>query len=106
MAVKNAIIAIDFDGTVVTHAYPHMGVDAGAVPVLKELVANDCRLILLSMPSMKIPNRSPGHHLRKSMRISTSTIVRSVARFVSWTGWHARSPIGKRSDDNSSKPGT
>lgn len=25
MAVKGAIIAIDFDGTVVTHAYPHMG---------------------------------------------------------------------------------
>lgn len=36
MAVKGAIIAIDFDGTVVTHAYPHMGMDAGAVPVLKE----------------------------------------------------------------------
>ena len=33
---------IDFDGTVVTHAYPHMGMDAGAVFVLKELVANDC----------------------------------------------------------------
>ena len=46
MAVKGAIIAIDFDGTVVTHAYPHMGMDAGAVPVLKELVANDCKLIL------------------------------------------------------------
>ena len=37
---------IDFDGTVVTHAYPHMGMDADAVPVLKELVANDCKLIL------------------------------------------------------------
>ncbi len=47
MAVKGAIIAIDFDGTVVTHAYPHMGMDAGAVPVLKELVANDCKLINL-----------------------------------------------------------
>ncbi len=35
MAVKGAIIAIDFDGTVVTHAYPHMGMDADAVPVLK-----------------------------------------------------------------------
>lgn len=51
MAVKGAIIAIDFDGTVVTHAYPHMGMDAGAVPVLKELVANDCKLILYTMRS-------------------------------------------------------
>ena len=46
MAVKGAIIAIDFDGTVVTHAYPHMGMDAVAVPVLKELVANVCKHIL------------------------------------------------------------
>ena len=51
MAVKGAIIAIDFDGTVVTHAYPHMGMDADAVPVLKELVANDCKLILYTMRS-------------------------------------------------------
>ena len=48
MAVRNATIAVDFDGTVVTHAYPHIGMDAGAVPVLRELVRNDCRLILLT----------------------------------------------------------
>ena len=51
MAVRNATIAVDFDGTVVTHAYPHIGMDAGAVPVLRELVRNDCRLILLTMRS-------------------------------------------------------
>lgn len=51
MAVKNAIIAIDFDGTVVSHAYPAVGMDAGAVPVLKELIANGCQLILLTMRS-------------------------------------------------------
>ncbi|HJA99479.1 MAG TPA: hypothetical protein H9779_07785 [Candidatus Alistipes avicola] len=54
MAFKNAIIAIDFDGTVVTHAYPHIGMDAGAVPVLKELLANDCRLILVTMRSGRL----------------------------------------------------
>ena len=37
MAIRNALIAVDFDGTVVTHAYPEIGDDAGAVPVLKEL---------------------------------------------------------------------
>lgn len=51
MAIQDAIIAIDFDGTVVTHAYPEIGDDAGAVPVLKELVANGCRLILFTMRS-------------------------------------------------------
>ena len=58
MAVKGAIIAIDFDGTVVTHAYPHMGVDAGAVPVLKELVANDCKLILYTMRSGQLLDKA------------------------------------------------
>ena len=49
MAIRNATIALDFDGTVVTHEYPHIGEDAGAVPVLKELVANGYRLILHTM---------------------------------------------------------
>lgn len=39
MAIRDAIIAVDFDGTVVTHAYPHIGNDIGAVPVLRELSA-------------------------------------------------------------------
>lgn len=51
MAIQDAIIAIDFDGTVVTHAYPEVGDDAGAVPVLKELTKNGCRLILYTMRS-------------------------------------------------------
>lgn len=54
MAIHNAVIAVDFDGTVVTHAYPEIGEDAGAVPVLKELVANGCRLILYSMRHGKL----------------------------------------------------
>lgn len=31
-------ILIDFDGTVVTHNYPMIGKDIGAVTILKELV--------------------------------------------------------------------
>lgn len=49
MAIRGAVIAVDFDGTVVTHEYPRIGADAGAVPVLKELAANGCRLILYTM---------------------------------------------------------
>ena len=51
MAIHNALIAVDFDGTVVTHAYPEIGDDAGAVAVLKELTDNGCRLILYTMRS-------------------------------------------------------
>jgi hypothetical protein len=45
------VIGIDFDGTCVSHEFPHVGKDIGAVPVLKELVANGHRLILWTMRS-------------------------------------------------------
>lgn len=54
MANRETVIAVDFDGTVVTHEYPHIGEDAGAVPVLQELVGKGFRLILLTMRSGKL----------------------------------------------------
>ena len=44
-------IVLDFDGTVVKHAYPAVGEDIGAVPILKRLVANGCNLLLNTMRS-------------------------------------------------------
>ena len=43
------IINCDFDGTCVTHEYPRVGKDIGAVPVLKRLVENGHQLILFTM---------------------------------------------------------
>ncbi len=48
------IIAVDFDGTCVTHEYPYIGTDIGAVPVLKELADAGNRLILYTMRSGKL----------------------------------------------------
>lgn len=46
------VIAIDFDGTVVSHMYPTVGEDNPlAVDVLKELVLSDNKLILYTMRS-------------------------------------------------------
>lgn len=45
------IIAVDFDGTCVKHAYPGIGEDIGAVPVLKELADQGHDLILWTMRS-------------------------------------------------------
>jgi hypothetical protein len=42
-------IGVDFDGTCVTHEYPQVGRDIGAVPVLKRLVAEGHLLILNTM---------------------------------------------------------
>lgn len=43
------VIAIDFDGTCVTHGYPEIGKNIGAVSVLKKLVKNKHQLILWTM---------------------------------------------------------
>ena len=45
------IIAIDFDGTCVKHAYPNIGEDIGAVPVLKEFINQGHQLVLNTMRS-------------------------------------------------------
>ena len=45
------IIAVDFDGTCVTHAYPKIGEDIGAVPVLKALVDKGHQIILWTIRS-------------------------------------------------------
>ena len=45
------VIAVDFDGTCVTHEFPEVGKDIGAVPVLKALVEKGHQIILCTMRS-------------------------------------------------------
>ena len=45
------IICVDFDGTCVTHEYPKIGKDIGAIPVLKKLVKGGHKLVLFTMRS-------------------------------------------------------
>lgn len=47
------IIAIDFDGTCVTHEYPNVGRDIGAPPVIKKLFDRGDKIILFTMRSGK-----------------------------------------------------
>jgi hypothetical protein len=47
------VIAVDFDGTCVTHDYPRVGKDIGAVPILKRLIKEGHQLILWTMRSGK-----------------------------------------------------
>jgi hypothetical protein len=46
-------ICVDFDGTCVTHDYPNVGKDIGAVPVLSQLTDDGHQLILFTMRSGK-----------------------------------------------------
>ena len=52
------IIAIDFDGTCVTHEFPKIGKDIGAIPILKELTNKGHKLILFTMRSNRTDNNS------------------------------------------------
>lgn len=44
-------ICIDFDGTCVSHEFPAIGKDIGAIPVLKKLTDKGHKLILFTMRS-------------------------------------------------------
>ena len=46
---KKLIFAIDFDGTCVTHEFPRVGKDIGAVPVIKRIVGAGHKIILFTM---------------------------------------------------------
>ena len=51
--MKSLIIAVDFDGTCVTHEYPNVGKEIGAAPVLKKLTVAGHKIILFTMRSGK-----------------------------------------------------
>jgi len=58
-SLRGIVIAVDFDGTVVTHDYPEVGSDVPhAVDVLKALVKKGAKIILYTMRS--------GLHLRRA----------------------------------------
>ena len=45
------VIAVDFDGTCVTHDFPNTGIDIGAEIVIDYLINNGCNIICISMRS-------------------------------------------------------
>lgn len=51
---KKLTIAIDFDGTIVTHAFPKLGIDMGALKVLHKIQQRGHNIILFTMRSGKL----------------------------------------------------
>ncbi|MDU1904854.1 MAG: HAD family hydrolase [Dysgonomonas sp.] len=56
-------ICIDFDGTCVTHEFPAIGKDIGAIPVLKELMQAGHKLILFTMRSDRKVKKKQGDEM-------------------------------------------
>ena len=49
MNKERYVIAVDFDGTCVTHDFPYVGMEIGAVKPLRALAENGHKLILFTM---------------------------------------------------------
>ena len=83
-------IVIDFDGTCVTHAFPAVGLDIGAEPILKKILDNGHNLILFTMrsdlPSPTYRNQGkmlpPGNYLKDAIDWFDESI--SGRPFVDW----------------------
>ena len=56
MKDNQIVIAIDFDGTCVTHMFPNIGHDIGAVSTLKKLADKGYKLMLWTMRSHTLIN--------------------------------------------------
>lgn len=61
------IIAVDFDGTCVTHEFPRVGAEIGAAEVLKELTDKGHKIILFTM-------RSHPNEINQNRTLDGSTI--------------------------------
>lgn len=61
------IIAVDFDGTCVTHEFPRVGKEIGAAEVLKELTDKGHKIILFTM-------RSHPNEINQNRTLDGSTI--------------------------------
>ena len=70
--MKSITICVGFDGTCVTHEFPKIGKDIGAVPVLKRLVSNGHRLILWTMcsDSKKVKSNDKEIHSEPGMYLT------------------------------------
>lgn len=49
LTTRSLTICVDFDGTCVKHAYPEVGEDIGAAPVLKRLCYAGHKIVLFTM---------------------------------------------------------
>lgn len=78
----NAIktFGIDFDGTCLTHDFPFIGKDIGAVKVLRKIVDNGHRLILFTMRSDK-KNVIVSRHNPEILNVQSDYLTQAVNWF-------------------------
>lgn len=83
------IIAVDFDGTCVSHDYPYVGKDIGAVPVLRELVSAGHKLILFTMRDGKLLKEAEAWFKQNKIALMDSNRNKEQSRWTSSPKVHA-----------------
>ena len=83
------IIAVDFDGTCVSHDYPYIGKEIGAAPVLRELVAAGHDLILFTMRDGKLLKEAEAWFKENKIRLMDSNRNKEQTRWTSSPKVHA-----------------
>ena len=80
------IIAVDFDGTCVKHAFPRVGAEIGAAPVLKELADKGHKLILWTMRSnLRTGTTEPnslGWNNKAEINLETNVLQDAIDWFI------------------------
>lgn len=77
------IIAIDFDGTCVSHDYPYIGKEIGAAPVLRELVSAGHELILFTMRDGKTLKEAEAWFKENKIKLKDSNRNKEQSRWTS-----------------------
>ena len=89
MAIRNALIAVDFDGNGRDTRISRNRRRRRAVPVLKELTDNGCRLILFTMRHGKLLDDAIRWFRERGSRSTPSTENPSQQRWTSSPKVHA-----------------
>ena len=89
-------ILIDFDGTCVTHAFPKVGKEIGAAPILKRLTDKGHNLILFTMRCDHPKNFKP----KTNMPEIHTTIGNYLTDAVNWFKQHDIPLYGIQSNPN------
>lgn len=69
------IIAVDFDGTCVTHEFPRVGEEIGAAEVLKELTDKGHKIILFTMRSHQLDGAEETEEFGYGTRLPASRLL-------------------------------
>lgn len=75
------VIAVDFDGTCVTHEFPKVGKNIGAAPVLKCLTENGHNIILCTMRSHLDDTTNHAHNSLSGDRVDNDTLQEAIDWF-------------------------